>query len=228
VPRTLFEDFSLPHANSDFYLRPDHILALFEIDTSRIPSRAGWYQHDLDLEVELDIELEKEIDEVQVALKASGDRVEELVASAGIEIDGVESEGEEGEEEGEEEAGIDFDHEIGGSGKDIEMISNNPIRNIQGSPSKHSETLSKNSLTPTTPATTTPHVRDFSAFQSTNILQMKAKESQSSSPPRPPSSTSLLRKPTFSDASPDASPEIEVNAVAVEVSGTDADWGSDV
>lgn len=170
------------------------ILAAFHIETDHIPTRAGWYKHDMDLEIELDDILSKELNEVQIKLSLSADNVEKLVIQAGIEIGGVDDESDEGE---------------GGEGEnDIEMISNNPIR--------EQRTLS-NATTSSNNMMISPNVRDFSSFQSSTVTQMKRDSPirKSTSPhltPKGPTSnlttgdltqgSILLRKPTWSESDP--------------------------
>jgi hypothetical protein len=79
VPRSLFEDISLPHADGNFFLRPDQILAIFVVDMNKPISRTEWYFNDLELEKELDREQERELVESEQFFKSNAEFVEKGV-----------------------------------------------------------------------------------------------------------------------------------------------------
>jgi hypothetical protein len=155
VPRSLFEDFSLPNSDGDFYLRSDNILAAFEIDGNNPPSRASWYLHDMELEAEIDDGIAKEIDAMQHALGKAADRVELIVKEFGNET---------GDEEYDDE---EDDGQITDGDNDIEMRavhSMNPIR-------KSSLSAQTPILRPETSGTSEASQRDFSVYRSVQFTR---------------------------------------------------------
>jgi hypothetical protein len=76
VPRSIFEDISLPHADGNFFLRPDQILAVFMMDMEKVPNRSDWYFNDMELEKEIDLMMEKDLSEFEALLKLNVEHVE--------------------------------------------------------------------------------------------------------------------------------------------------------
>jgi len=108
VPRSLFEDISLPHADGNFFLRPDQILAIFVVDMNKPISRTEWYFNDLELEKELDNEQERELVETEQFFKSNAEFVEKGVKLVLPTLEAPVIEGEGDDENGDARAGSVF------------------------------------------------------------------------------------------------------------------------